>query len=64
MVDPEGVLNSLDWENAMIAPPEHDLFAFVDDEGFGGHFHPAYIRQVGSIDLDINFSNSIDTGAD
>ena len=43
MLDPEGELYILDWENAMIAPPEHDLFAFVEDPRFSS-FLSAYER--------------------
>lgn len=34
ILDRAGDLHILDWENAMIAPPEHDLFAFVEHERF------------------------------
>ncbi|MBN1667617.1 MAG: aminoglycoside phosphotransferase family protein [Anaerolineales bacterium] len=42
----------LDWENAMIAPPEHDLFFFINDERFWDHFYPPYRQQAGPIELD------------
>jgi thiamine kinase-like enzyme len=34
MVDDRGNLYILDWETAMIAPPEHDLFFFAGYDSF------------------------------
>lgn len=34
MLDDKGLLYVLDWEGAMLAPPEHDLFFFAWDERF------------------------------
>ena len=42
----------LDWENAMIAPPEHDMIFFAGDERFRDVFYPAYTSQVGRWNLD------------
>jgi spectinomycin phosphotransferase len=55
MTDDQDNLFILDWENAMLAPPEHDLFFFVADERFGDLFFPAYQKHVGSMDLDVQF---------
>ncbi len=55
MTDDQGNLYILDWENALIAPPEHDLFFFASDGRFWELFLPAYKRQFGpaSIEVDI-----------
>ena len=50
MLDPQGELYILDWENAMIAPPEHDLFAFIEDPRFPV-FVSAYERAYRQVDL-------------
>jgi hypothetical protein len=42
---PAGELYILDWEGAQLAPPEHDLFMFVDDERFWSLFWPNYARE-------------------
>jgi spectinomycin phosphotransferase len=34
MTDERGILYILDWENALIAPPEHDLFFFAGEKNF------------------------------
>jgi spectinomycin phosphotransferase len=52
VVDGEGQLYILDWENAMIAPPEHDLFFFAGHDIFWDHFLPIYERENGPVDLD------------
>ena len=49
--DPTGTLHILDWENAMIAPPEHDLFAYVGWERFWDLFLPIYESEFGPADL-------------
>ncbi len=51
MLDAEGNLYILDWENAMIAPPEHDLFFFAGEEDFWQAFFPYYARVFGPVDL-------------
>ena len=47
-----GQLVLLDWENAMLAPPEHDLYFIVEKPEFWDVFLPNYEREAGSIDLD------------
>jgi len=51
MVDDRGNLYILDWENAMIAPPEHDLFFFAGYDGFWELFLPSYEREFGPVSL-------------
>jgi thiamine kinase-like enzyme len=55
MLDEKGILYILDWENAMIAPPEHDLFVFVGQPSFWEIIWPRYNQYypVASIDCDI-----------
>jgi hypothetical protein len=53
MVDRQGALHILDWEGAMIAPPEHDLCFFAGDDRFWDSFLPSYEAEVGLVDLDI-----------
>jgi hypothetical protein len=55
MTDHQGNLYILDWENAMIAPPEHDLFFFAGVKKFWDVFWPGYSGQyeAASIDCDI-----------
>lgn len=52
MMDDQGNLYILDWENALIAPPEHDLFFFTGDERFWDIFLPPYERQFGPVSID------------
>jgi len=50
MVDEQGKLYILDWEGAMLAPPEHDLFFFTGDR-----FEIAlasYVQERGHVQLD------------
>jgi len=54
MVDDQGNLYILDWENAMIAPPEHDLFFFAGDDYFWDFFLPNYEGEFGPVNLDSN----------
>jgi thiamine kinase-like enzyme len=54
MVDDERNLYILDWEGAMIAPPEHDLFFFAEEERFWSLFLPTYEREFGPVGLDSN----------
>jgi spectinomycin phosphotransferase len=46
------LLYILDWENAMVAPPEHDLFFFAADARFRELFLPNYEAEAGPIKLD------------
>lgn len=50
--DPGGRLHILDWENAMLAPREHDLFSFAPDTRFENIFWPRYVKEAGSVRLD------------
>lgn len=52
MTDAQGTLHILDWENAMIAPPEHDLFFFAGEGGFWELFWPHYTRQFPTASID------------
>lgn len=54
MMDDQGNLYILDWEGAMIAPPEHDLFFFAWDDRFWDLFLPNYEREFGPTSLDSN----------
>ena len=54
MVDDEGNLYILDWEGAMIAPPEQDLFFFASEDRFWNLFLPNYEREFGLVSLDGN----------
>jgi len=45
----DGQLYILDWDNALVAPREHDLFFFTSDERFSQVFAPAYEAVVGSV---------------
>jgi len=48
----QGELHILDWEGAVIAPPEHDLFAFAGEDRFFDLFLPNYEREFGPVSLD------------
>jgi len=52
MMDAEGCLYLLDWENALIAPPEHDLIFFAGESNFGEVFWPNYVRQFPAAGID------------
>jgi spectinomycin phosphotransferase len=52
VLDKENHLYIIDWENAIIAPPEHDLFFFAGEAGFWEIFMPGYESQAGAADLD------------
>lgn len=54
MMDEEGTLYILDWENAMVAPPEHDLFFFAGHDSFWEVFLPHYEREFGPARLDLD----------
>ena len=45
----DGQLYILDWDNALVAPREHDLFFFAGDERFAQVFAPAYEAVAGPI---------------
>ena len=51
MTGVDGKLYLLDWENAMIAPPEHDLFFWVGEDQIWDVFFPIYQKQVGAVKL-------------
>jgi aminoglycoside phosphotransferase (APT) family kinase protein len=52
MIDREGHLILVDWEGALIAPPEHDLMFFAGEETFWTVFLPAYEAAFGRAVLD------------
>ena len=52
MTDAQGRLYILDWENAMIAPPEHDMIFFAGEAKFWDVFWPHYTRQFSQPSLD------------
>ncbi len=51
IVDAAGQLHALDWEGALLAPAEHDLFMYIGDERFAEVFLPAYERECGALQL-------------
>jgi hypothetical protein len=51
MLDNMDNLYILDWENAMIAPSEHDLFFFAGYDSFWDVFLPNYQRVFGPVNL-------------
>lgn len=51
IVDAAGQLHALDWEGALLAPVEHDLFMYIGDERFASVFLPAYERECGILQL-------------
>jgi spectinomycin phosphotransferase len=52
MVDEQGELYIIDWEGAMIAPPEQDLFFFAGYDTFWDDLLPIYEGENGPVDLD------------
>jgi hypothetical protein len=52
MLDPSGTLYIIDWEGAILAPPEQDLFFFVERGDFWTSFLPAYEDEFGPSQLD------------
>jgi len=52
MTDEQGTLYILDWENALTAPPEHDLFFFAGENGFWELFWPHYARHFPAASID------------
>jgi hypothetical protein len=55
MTDQQGGLYILDWENALIAPPEHDLFFFVGEKNFFEIGWPQYLHQFQEVRIDCDF---------
>jgi len=54
LVDSRGNLYILDWEGAMLAPPEQDLFFFAGQDTFWDLFWPNYQREFGPARLDVD----------
>jgi spectinomycin phosphotransferase len=54
LVDRAGNLYILDWEGAMLAPPEQDLFFFAGEDRFWDLFWPNYSREFGPARLDVD----------
>ena len=54
IINDQGDLYILDWEGAMIAPPEHDLFFCAWEDRFVDLFLPNYQREFGPAELDSN----------
>lgn len=54
MVDGGGELYILDWEGAMLSPPEQDLFFFAGKDTFWDLFWPGYQRAFGPARLDLD----------
>ncbi|MDP2859525.1 MAG: phosphotransferase [Bacillota bacterium] len=54
LVDSRGNLYILDWEGAMLAPPEQDLFFFAGRDTFWDLFWPNYEREFGPAQLDVD----------
>jgi len=52
MGDDRGNLYILDWENALIAPPEHDMIFFAGEPNFWEVFWPHYHQQFQDASLD------------
>ena len=52
MLDARGVLHLVDWENAVLAPPEHDLHFFEWDDRFAELFLPRYESAFRPVRLD------------
>jgi spectinomycin phosphotransferase len=55
MLDEAGRLYILDWEGAVLAPREQDLFMFAGEHWFGEVFLPAYEAETGPIMLDVDW---------
>ncbi|HEY9075082.1 MAG TPA: phosphotransferase [Anaerolineaceae bacterium] len=54
ILDHQNRLHILDWENAMLAPREHDLCFLAADPCFRRVFLPAYEREAGPVALEPN----------
>ena len=52
MLDRSENLYLIDWEGAILAPPEQDLFFFAGSEDFWQNFLPAYEAEFGTAWLD------------
>ncbi len=52
ILDEDGNLHILDWENAMIAPPEHDMIFFAGVDNFKKTFWPHYISKFPTASID------------
>jgi spectinomycin phosphotransferase len=52
MFDQNGDLFLLDWENAMLAPPEHDLFFIAGEPESWDVFLPPYVKEAGLVTPD------------
>ena len=52
MLDDADRLHIVDWEGAILAPPEQDLFMFADEPRFQDLFLPAYEAEAGTVVLD------------
>jgi spectinomycin phosphotransferase len=52
MLDDNDNLYILDWENALIAPPEHDMIFFAGEINFWKVFWPKYTRHFQQPSLD------------
>ena len=52
IMNDSGELYILDWEGALVAPPEHDLFAFAWEDRFMDVFFRNYEQEFGSTSLD------------
>ncbi len=52
MLDAQGNLYLLDWETAVIAPPEHDMIFFAGEPNFFELFWPNYRRHFPAAALD------------
>jgi thiamine kinase-like enzyme len=53
LVDSQGNLYILDWEGAMLSPPEQDLFFFAGEDTFWDLFWPNYQHEYGAARLDV-----------
>lgn len=51
IMNDQGDLYILDWEGAMLAPPEHDLFFFAWEDRFMDLFLANYQREFGPVSL-------------
>ncbi|MFZ6026178.1 MAG: phosphotransferase [Chloroflexota bacterium] len=52
MLDPSSDVYIIDWEGAILAPPEQDLFFFAWKDDFWQNFLPAYETEFGPAQLD------------
>lgn len=54
LVSQQGDLYILDWEGAIVSPPEQDLFFFAGEDTFWDLFWPNYTREFGLAQLDVD----------